>query len=160
MKAFLKQNRTGLTVLACTFALGFAAFLASGCQMTDFVSVDVPAQVQKATGSAARVTLTEAPVVMADYVMYGDRMAASIDRANVQLAWLASAFDIGVRTGGSMLPGGGIAAILLTGLGGLLIKGPGTAKEKEKSYAKGKADAEAILLPLASLAKSMKVDVS
>lgn len=152
IKSFLKQNRAGTGILAVALAAAIGMFLISGCKVTDWVQVDVPAQVQKATGVAPRVTLTEAPEVMEDYVRYGDRFAVNIDEANERLAWFMSIADIGMRIGAAQLPAGGFALAALTGLGGLLLKGPGTAKEKEKSYAKGKTDAEATLLPLLAAA--------
>lgn len=148
LKQWFVQNRTGAGILALALALGLGAFMLSGCKATDFISIDVPKQVQDATGSDSRVTLTEAPQIMEDYVRYGDRFAVNIDDGNERLAWFMSIADIGLRIGAAQLPAGGMGLALLTGIGGLFLKGPGTAKEKEKSYAKGKADAEATLIPL------------
>lgn len=150
--SFMKQQRAGLGVLALTAALCGALFLASGCKVTDFVSVDVPQQVQDATGAPARVTLTDAPMVMEDYIRYGDRFQAEIDDGNRTLGWFMAVGDIGLRIGAAQLPVGGLGLSLLTGLGGLLLKGPGTAKEKEKSYKAGKDEAEATLIPLLTAA--------
>ena len=150
--SFFKTNRTGLSFIACAVALGCAAFVLNGCKVTDFVKVDVPPQVQKSTGSDAVVNLTEAPEVMDDYVMYGDRFAAEINDANERLGWIMSIADIGLRVGASQLPAGGLGLAALSLVGGLFLKGPGTSKEKEKSYAKGKAEAEATLIPLLTAA--------
>jgi hypothetical protein len=152
IKQWFGQNRTGAGIIALALSLGLGAFMLSGCKMTDLISVDVPQQVQDATGADSRVTLTDAGLVMEDYVRYGERFSIEIDAGNERLAWFMSITDIGLRIGASQLPAGGLGLMLLSGVGGLFLKGPGTAREKEASYAKGKKDAEATLVPLLTAA--------
>ncbi len=148
LKKWFAQNRTGAGILALTLAIGIGAFTLSGCTVTDWVRIKVPQQVQDATGAPATITLTEAPDVMADYKRYGERFALNIDAGNERLGWFMAATDIGMRVGLAQLPVGGLAFAALTGIGGLFLKGPGTAREKEASYAKGKKVAEDLLMPL------------
>lgn len=152
IRAWLKQNKNGASLVGGAAAVAITCAIAGGCALSDWVRVDVPRQVQMATGAPDEVSLTDAPEVMEDYVRYGERFASEIDDANATLGWLLSAADIGLRVGGASLPGGGLAVLALTGLGGLLLKGPGTAKEKEASFNKGRKEAEAALLPLLAAA--------
>ena len=148
LKSWFAQNRFGAGVLALTAALAIGSFMLAGCTVTDWVSIKVPQQVRDATGAPATVTLTEAPQILEDYKRYGDRFVANIDAGNERLGWFVAVTDIGMRVGMAQLPLGGLGMMALTGIGGLFLKGPGTAREKEASYNKGKDEAEKLLLPL------------
>lgn len=148
----LKQNRVGLSILSFAAAAAIGLALLNGCQFSDLIKVPVPRQVQKALGVPAKVTLTEAPMLLEDYRRYGAQFVANIDKGNEILGYLQSAADIGLRLGAATLPAGGLGLAALTGLGGLFLKGPGTQKGKEKSYEEGRKKAESMLLPLLTAA--------
>ena len=145
---WIKGNKAGLSLVAIAAAVLIGLTACAGWQLSDFVSVKVPVEVQKATGAPAKTSLTDAPKWMKRYVEAGDEFNLNIDAGNTNLGWLSAGLDIGVRYGAANIPFGGAAIATLFGVGGLLTKGPGTQKEKEKSYAKGKTDAEALFLPL------------
>jgi hypothetical protein len=145
---WLKTQRVGLGILVVTAAALIGASMLAGCDMTKMIRVDVPREVQKALDLPHSISLHDSQLALEDYVRGGERFSQNIDEGNVRLGWLMSTADLGLRVGMAQLPAGGILVTLLGTLGGIFIKGPGTAKEKEASYNKGRADAEALLVPL------------
>ena len=134
---FLKANKTGVSILGVVLT-GFIVMAGmNGCQLTDMVKVSVPLEVQKATNSPSKVTLTDAPGVMKAYVAGGEKFKKNIARGYKWLGFLSSLGTTGIEMGKSVIPGGAIGLSLLTLAGGIFIKGPGTAKEKNASYNKG-----------------------
>jgi hypothetical protein len=141
---WFKQNKTGSSILAGGAA--FAIFLAAmnGCQLTDLIGVEVPEDVQKATESPKEVTLTEAPAIMEEYLQAGERFKANIDDGYRRFGMLSSVTNVGLSVGSTAIPGGAGILGLVTFLGGLFIKGPGTNKEKNASYNKGLEEGQRI----------------
>lgn len=134
---WLTRNKAGVSILAIAAAAALGIAVVSGCTASDFVKVKVPTEVQKATNTPAKVSLTEAPEVLEDYVRGGERFKDNIERGYEILGFLTSLTDVGIEFGKGAIPGGALGLSLLTGLGGLFLKGPGTAKEKRDSYNKG-----------------------
>lgn len=150
---FLKANKTGVSILGVVLA-GFIVMAGmNGCQLTDLVSVKVPRAVQNATNSPPKITLTEAPEVMQAYIREGERFKENIAQGYKWLGFLASLSNTGIEMGKSMIPGGAIGLSLLTLAGGIFIKGPGTAKEKNDSYNKGLKEGERIASTVMALAE-------
>jgi len=154
---FVTKNKIGMGIVAIV-AAGFIIMAGlNGCEMTDFVKVKVPLQVQKATNSPPKVTLTEAPGIMAAYIRGGEKFKDNIARGYEWLGFLAAATSTGIELGKSSIPGGAIGLSLLTLAGGIFIKGPGTAKEKNASYNKGLAKGQEMAnLALAALQSPKK----
>jgi hypothetical protein len=137
MFKWISNNKAGLSVLAITVALAAGMFVLSGCSLTDFVPVEVPREVQKATGTGSKVTLTEAGPVLDEYVKAGEQFAGNIDEAWERFGYFKGLIETGVTVGSAYIPGGAGILAVLSGVGGLLMKGPGTAKAEQKSYNKG-----------------------
>lgn len=142
MTEWLKRSKWGLAVVALVPALlaGLAAL--SGCSFADWVSVDVPREVQKGQGVPASIPLSEAEQVFEDHVRAGERFASEIEDGFTRLGYLEAMLSTALSVGGQAIPGGALATTGLALLGGILIKGPGTATAEKKSYNKGKAEAE------------------
>ena len=133
----LTKNKVGLSIVVLV-TTGFITMASiNGCTLTDYVKVNVPMSVQKATNSPPKISLTDAPEVMAVYIRGGEKFKENISRGYEWLGVLASLGTTGIEIGKSMIPGGAIGLSLLSLMGGIFIKGPGTAKEKNKSYNKG-----------------------
>jgi len=149
---FLKANKTGVSILGVVLAgfIGMAGI--NGCILTDYVKVSVPISVQNATNSPPKVSLTDAPEIMAAYIRGGNKFKENIARGYEWLGMLASLGTTGIEVGKSMIPGGAIGLSLLTLAGGIFIKGPGTAKEKNASYNKGLKEGERIASTVVALA--------
>lgn len=141
----LTKNKVGISILGIVAALAIFMAGMNGCQITDLVSVKVPLQVQKATNSPPTITLTEAPGVMKDYIRGGEKFKDNISRGYKWLGFLSALSTTGIEMGKSAIPGGAIGLSLLTLAGGIFIKGPGTAKEKNKSYNAGLAEGQRIV---------------
>ena len=134
---WLLKNKVGMGLLALV-VVGFAVIGGiNGCKATDFVKVNAPLEVQKATGCAPKVTLTEAPRVMAAYVAAGDEFSENIATGHQWLGFITSLGSAGIEFGKANIPGGAMGLSLLSLAAGVFIKGPGTAKEKNASYNKG-----------------------
>ena len=77
----------------------------------------------------------------------GAALAARVQHAGEVAGFLESLVNTGLgaaqASGLGALPGGGIALAALTGLGGLLIRKPGTQKEIDAAYEEGRAAAKA-----------------
>lgn len=140
----LTKNKVGLSIMAIVAASFIVAAGLNGCTLTDYVKVSVPMSVQKATNSPPKISLTDAPEVMAAYIRGGDKFKENISHGYEWLGMLASFGTTGIEVGKSMIPGGAIGLSLLSLAGGIFIKGPGTAKEKNDSYNKGLKEGQRI----------------
>ena len=137
MKQFLNDNKGSLTMFGLSIAMIVVSVSVSGCQLDQFIQVDVPRGVQSATASEATVPLSDSDLLWAEWTSFveknTDALRARIGSANSQYAMVASITSMGLDTATS--------AAGATGLGGLFLKKPGTdkmiRKEKEASYNKG-----------------------
>ena len=148
MKVWIKNNRWSLTLFASAGVVMVFGLAASGCQMSDLITVDVPKDVKEATDTEGSVSLTQLPDVWDDWEAYvkrnTDRLEASTERSYELLGFINSATDMAITAAGGAapaFPGGAILVGLLSGGAGLLLKKPGTdrkiAAEKEASYNAG-----------------------
>ena len=146
---YLRKNTSGVTLIGVAVVIVAAMGLLKGCSIDEMIPVSVPAGVQSTTGADARVSLAEAPGVLAKHNAIvstdGQSFAANIEDA----AWfsgLAKSF-VGPVTDTAQitvagLPGGAIFSALIAGAGGLLLDKPG-AKKKTQAAMKEAAEAEA-----------------
>ena len=148
MKQFLNDNKGSLIMFGLSIAMIVVSVSVSGCQLDQFIQVDVPRGVQSATASEATVPLSDSDLLWAEWTSFveknTDALRARIGSANSQHAMVSSITSMGLDTATSAagaLPGGAFIVAGLTGLGGLFLKKPGTdkmiRKEKEASYNKG-----------------------
>ena len=153
---FLKSNKTGVSIVTAVMAAFLLMAGMNGCQLTDLVKVNVPMPVQKATNSPPKVTLTEAPEVMAAYIRSGEKFKENISRGYEWLGFLSALGTTGIEMGKSVIPGGAIGLSLLSLAGGIFIKGPGTAKEKNRSFNKGMQEGQRLAnLAMTAMNKSV-----
>lgn len=150
---WLKDNWKGVATFGSVFVLLIALGYAAGCSLGDVIKVRVPPNIAEVTGSPQLAPLNDAPSIRAKYVAF---QAADLERFDEEVADKTFLFDLvsaGLNTGIgvgqgylSTLPGGGIAAALLGGLGGLFISKPGEKKklrEQAKSEVQQAVAAEA-----------------
>lgn len=156
IKNWLANNKAGVSILAGVAAIFILLASMNGCEVTDVIKVNVPPAVQKATNSPPKVTLTDAPEIMETYVRGGQKFRDNIARGYEWLGFLSALSSTGIEFGKSAIPGGAIGLSLLTLVGGIMIKGPGTAKEKNKSYNKGMQDGKNIINAVAAAVKESK----
>ena len=134
-------------------ALGWigAIFLATGCAITDYVPVDVPRHIQQTVGVPPRVSLTEAPEVLADYKVKVEQNVVTMGGNIEDKRWVADLFgtfvDYGVdmgtlAIGNASLPGATIGIAGLFGLGGILTGRLTNAKAAERVKAAIQLEAE------------------
>ena len=64
---WIKKNISGLVILAVAVLLAGVLFVAQGCSIDDFVKADVPREVQAKMGVPARVPLSQARDLIAEY---------------------------------------------------------------------------------------------
>lgn len=152
---WIRSNPISISfVFAAAFSL-FVSLSASGCQVSDLISVDVPKDVKEAVGVDGNVSLTDLPDVWDDWQQYvqrnTDRLESETERSYELLGFINSATDLAITAAGNAapaFPGGAILVGLLTGAAGLYMKKPGTdsviAKEKEASYNAGMDKARAL----------------
>lgn len=145
IKNWLANNKVGVSIVAAVLACFIVLSSMNGCEMTDLVKVNVPRQVQKATNSPPKVTLTEAPGIMDSYIRAGEKFKDNISHGYEWLGFLSALGSTGIELGKSAIPGGAIGLSLLSLAGGIFIKGPGTAKEKNKSYNAGLAKGQEMI---------------
>ena len=145
---WIKENKTGMILVAILGALGVGLLAASGCSLGDMVKVNVPPGIQRSLAAPSQVSLNDSEYTWNQWVEFVEgnttRFQDSIDRSNFVWSSLASAVNLGAESAQgplSALPGG---TFLLTGLSltaGLFLNKPGTAnkiaKEKEKSFNAG-----------------------
>lgn len=133
-----------MTIIAFVLTGFIVATGMNGCQVTDFVKVNVPLPVQKATNSPPKVTLTDAPDVLEAYIASGDKFHSNMAKGYEWVGFLSALGTTGFEMGKSAIPGGALGLSLLSLAGGIFIKGPGTAKEKNDSYNKGLKEGQAL----------------
>ena len=138
----------GKTCLALGAAAAIALFATSGCQLGDVVQANIPQSVRKVVPSEPRVSYNDAKIVYADWRASVQRTAeqfqTELDR-KAELVSLLSSITNDAMTSGipvlQALPGGGLLATGLVGLGAWFLKSPGTtkmvAREKQSSFNKG-----------------------
>jgi len=132
--SFFKNNKAAtLSVLSVALVV-FGALAMQGCTLGDMIRHDVPKDMQEFNDSEPKVSLNDAPFVVEDYVQNVERnlrqFAEANERANLIFDFVNSAMTIGIEElGNSPIPGATIFSGLLLGLGGLMTRKPGTAKE-------------------------------
>ena len=141
---FLTKNKIGLSIVGFILAGFIAAAGLNGCKITDFVKVNVPIEVQRATGAPPKITLTDAPDLLKDYSRGGEKFVKEMARAYAWVGFLASLSTTSLELGKSAIPGGAFGLSALSLIAGVFIKGPGTAREKNASFNKGLAEGQAI----------------
>lgn len=146
---YLKENATGVLILAVMVAAALGLTLASGCTLSDVVKVNVPPAVREVTNTKTKqVSLSRAPRVRERYINEVtanlDEFDTSIEQASAFRDLAASLLNTGLSAGQGALagvPGGAFLLAALGGLGGLFLKKPGTDalvnKEKQASYNAG-----------------------
>lgn len=145
LNEWCKNNGSGVTIVAA----GLFLVVMVGCggfNLDRWVTVPVPTELQRALILPARIPLADANRAFQSYMLAGKQFAKDIQGANEFLGAVEGLFSLAFAAGSSAVPG--VGGLMLTFLGGLMIKGPGTGKEKEKSYKKGRQEMESILLPL------------
>lgn len=168
LKKFLRQNVAGLSLMVAAVVVFIGMLMAGGCSWGDLLTAQVPNEVRQMVNAPPKATLNEAEVYLGAYrdsikleydkrVAAGQLLADRISRGWEVAGFFTAATNLGFAAlqGSSLagLPGGALGLSLLTGLGGLLMKGPGTGKEKEKSYRKGQDDFAKLFLALNPNAK-------
>jgi len=113
---------------------------AQGCDLRQFVSVDVPPPVlESIDATEGSMTLADADNAWADWQYFvesnSERFRTAIDDAEGRYATLHSIISIGLETGGDFantIPYGGLIFGGLTGLAGLMLPQPKVIKKKEE----------------------------
>ena len=152
IKKWISKNRWSVSFAAAMLLVTALGVAASGCQVSDLITVDVPKDVKEAVDVEGDVTLTEIPDVWDDWQEYvrknTERLESETERGYELLGFINSATDIAITAAegaAPAFPGGAILIGLLGGAAGLFMKKPGTdrevAKEKEASYNAGMAKA-------------------
>jgi len=144
--SFFKNNKAAsLSVLAVVLVL-VGAVAMQGCTLGDMISHEVPKDMQEFNDGEPKVSLNNSPFVVEDYVSDVERnlrqYAEANERALLIFDFVNSAMTIGLEElGNSPIPGATIFSGLLLGVGGLMTRKPGTAKEimeeKMASFNKG-----------------------
>ena len=132
---WLKSNKAATGFLASgAVVLAIIAGM-QGCRISDLVKVRVPPNIQRVTGSAPVVTLTDAPGIRSDAITLQTRAIAQFDdaiqRGQMWSDFFAAGLNLGVVMGEGTLagvPGGGLLVSLLFGAGGLMMRKPGDGK--------------------------------
>lgn len=149
----------GLVALGAAAAVSLLAL--AGCQVGDLVQTNVPQSVRKVVPSEPRVSFNEARVVYADWRASVERTAEQfqqeLDRKAELVSLLSSLSNDALLTGVpalDALPGGGLLATGLVGLGAWFLRAPGTdrrlAREKQASFNKGLEEGRTLQLPTAT----------
>lgn len=148
MKRTMELDGIGKACLTIGAAVALSLVALAGCQIGDLVRVNVPQAVRLTVPSEPRVSFNEAKVVYDDWRAGVERTAEQfrqeLDRKAELVSLLASLTSDGLAAGIpalESLPGGGLLATGLVGLGAWFIRSPGTEarlrKEKEASFNKG-----------------------
>jgi len=143
-----KKQPLAIGLIAGSVVFLLFASAVSGCQVDDFVKVDVPNGIVEATASEPTIPLAKADATLEDWKAYVERntrqFADEIDRGAETAAVIRSITETGISVidgASSTLPGGAIVSTGLALLGGLFLKRPGEEKrirtEKENSYNAG-----------------------
>lgn len=150
MKAILnwfKQNKTATAMLVAVVVIMGSAAVMSGCSgLGDFIKHPVPKDMQEFNDGEGKVSINDAPFVLEDYLSSVrrnvDRFVADNEKAHLVHDFFSSILTIGIEElGNSPIPGATMLSGLLLGVGGLMTRKPGTAKEiaseKMASFNKG-----------------------
>lgn len=144
--AFFRNNKGATLAVGAAGMVIFGAVAMSGCTLGDMIHHDVPKAMRQYNGGEPKVSLNDAPFVMDSYLNSVERnvrqFAEANARANLIFDFINSAMTVGLdELGNSPIPGATIFSGLLLGLGGLMTRKPGTAKEiaeeKIASFNKG-----------------------
>lgn len=145
---YIKDNFAGVSIIGVALVAILGLAIASGCSLSDIIKVQVPPAVQTATNSKATVSLSRAQYVrkqfVNDFTVALGEFDQNIEGASAFHDLATSLLNTGMIAGQGALasvPGGGILLALLTGVGGLYLKKPGTNetlnKEKQASFNAG-----------------------
>lgn len=142
---WLRSNGSGVALTVAGLFL-VVAIGCGGLRLERWITADVPIEIQKSFGVPSRVPLMDSKRIFSAWMQAGEQFAENIEYGYEFLGTIEGLFSLAFAAGSSAIPGmGGLA---LTFMGGLLIKGPGTGREKNKSYNKGREQAESVLIPL------------
>lgn len=154
----MELNGIGKTLIALGAAAAILLFALAGCQVGELVQTSVPQSVRQVIPSEPRVSFNEARVVYADWRASVERTAEQfqqeLDRKAELVSLLSSLSNEALLAGVpalEALPGGGLLATGLVGLGAWFLRAPGTdrrlAQEKQASFNKGLEDGRTLQLP-------------
>ena len=150
----IKAYWPSIVALLAALAVFLMLAAAQGCSLDRIVSVNVPPDVAKATGSPAKVKLADARVVRAKYVADYERgltaLDANVDDAEAIASLGASLLDIGVdygavAIGNAAVPGGSVLIAGLTGLAGVLAGRTNKRQAVKDTEAAIRAELDAVL---------------
>lgn len=160
IKQWFATNKSGLTLLSLAALYVGISLTAMSCTMTlrKLIPVQVPPHISEALpDKPTQVTLADAERAREQYLLTVKQSLEKFDENIYDAAWLVDVMGAlgnwGLEAAEgplSALPGGAAGFALLTGLGGLFLRKPGTdkqvQKEKESSYNRGLQDAEKLLM--------------
>lgn len=139
---WFRNNSAGASILGVALALMVMGTVMKGCAWEDMIKVPVPREIQKAQGVPATVPLSEATRIFQAQTDAMQAFAKSIEGGYKLMGTLQSFFTAAISQVGTAFPGVGMLLPVLMGVGGVFIKGPGTAREKDKSYTRGLREGE------------------
>jgi hypothetical protein len=143
---FFRTNKSATLMALCAVLCITGALAMSGCSLGGFIKHDVPKDMQPFNDGEGKVNLNDAPFVMEDYLSSVERnvrrFSESNEKAHLLMDGMRSLMTVGLEElGNSPIPGATILSGLFLGLGGLMTRKPGTAKEiaaeKMASFNKG-----------------------
>ena len=140
---WLTQNKAGLSMFAVAVLVLVGLMSAQGCNLYDNWKMNVPTEVQKATGAAPRINLSEAPDLRTEYIEKTHKTLEAFDANYTDAAFFADlaawgislGLDTANQDGGAAFRGGAALVGVLTGLGGLMVSKPGDKKKAEQAKA-------------------------
>lgn len=148
----ISDNKIGILFFALAGAALVIILLASGCTPETSVKVDVPVRIAESVGAPPVVTLAEAPYIFEEWAgqvkLDGRQFSENIEQGKRVASFIRSLVTLGFEAAQAPLagiPGGGIALSVLTALGGLFIRKPGTQGEIDNAYDLGRNEALATL---------------
>jgi len=155
------MNWKSISLMAAIVGLVVLMTACSGVTLADLVQADVNQDVQEATQSPAKVSLSDAPFVREKYVNDFKTNLAHLDSeiADAQLFadFIGSLVNTGLQLSEGPLQGvpmGGVIFATLGGLAGLFIRKPGTQKEIDDAWDEAAAKTREALLDGAKSAKA------
>lgn len=152
MLQWLKENPFGSTMIGVVIVAAIVMVVLTGCQLSDYVKVDVPLKVQQFTGLPSSVPLTHAEEYYEDsataMLTAMERFRENIDEANWLFTFLTTSIQTGITAAepaATTLPGGALILTALAGLGGIFIRKPGDTKKINQASIDGYNEALADL---------------
>lgn len=140
-------------------AVGYVALFSfmSGCSLADLIKVQVPSEMQRATGVGPLIPLSEANAVYERWEFVtrqaSEQFIENAQEADQVFGFVSSLGSDLLEIAGpasATIPGGALLFGALTGAVGIFTKKPGTDKlihkEKEGSYAKGLEEGKKAIL--------------